>query len=400
MPTIAVPRPPDEESRLAALRRYELLDTAREAAYDDLAAVAATVCDAPVAAISLVDEARVWLKSRIGLDVDELPRDQAFCAHVVLGADVLEVPDAAADTRFAAIPLVTGAAGIRAYAGFPLVTPDGFALGALAVMSPQPGRLAPAQLDALAALARHVVRLVEQRRMMSAYVDVSRALDEFSARTAHDLKNPVAAIRGYADILRRRNGQLDEATRLEILDRLMALAGRTTVMIEEALLQAQSGMSGVAPYCSAGAVVAQTLESAELTNAEVVVDPPIEDWPELATSVVDVHSILANLIANADHYGRSRDGRLRLRVAVVCTDGWATITVEDQGGGVDPSIRADVFEPFVNGPTAPMINPQSSGLGLALVRRVAQLAGGTVALDVTASGARFVVQLPVTALVG
>ncbi len=388
------PMPPDEDARLAALRRYEVLDSAAEAAYDDLAMLAATICEAPIALISLVDESRQWFKSRIGLDVQETSRRESFCAHTLTDGKLLEVEDARLDPRFADNALVLGDPGIVSYTGSPLVTPDGFALGTLCVIGHEPKRLTQLQKDALEALSRQVVRLIEQRRVVTALVDVTRALDEFSARTAHDLKNPVAAIRGYADILRRRNHDLDESTRQEILERLVSLAGRTTVMIDNVLLQARSGMSGVAPYCNSGAVVAQSLATADLANAEVVVDPPEEEWPDLAASVVDVHSILGNLIANADHYGRSRDGRLRLRLSADSSGSQAVFTVEDSGAGVDATIRDEVFEPFVNGPTATVINPQSSGLGLALVRRVAQLAGGDVMLDDTPVGARFVVRLP------
>ncbi|HVF18948.1 MAG TPA: GAF domain-containing sensor histidine kinase [Mycobacteriales bacterium] len=397
MAAIAAPAPADERARLAALRRYEILDSPREAAYDDLARVAATICSAPMAVISFLDESREWVKAQVGIEVDELPRDKSFCPEVVRQPAVLEVPDVAADERFADLPLVYGEPRVRGYAAAPLISSDGFALGTLAVLSPEPLRLDDAQRDAVEALGRQVVRLVEQRRVRTALVDATRALDEFSARTAHDLKNPIAAIRGYADVLYRRSGELDDKTRLEILDRLVALAGRTTDMIDNVLEHVRAGMSGMAPDCSSGEVVAQTIATADLTNAEVVVEPDADEWPHVAASVVDVHSILSNLVANADNYGRSRDGRLRLRLSVRSAGGFAVITVEDAGPGVDPTIRDEVFEPFVNGPVATFINPQSTGLGLALVRRVAQLVGGNVALEDTAVGARFVVRLPVVA---
>ncbi len=160
------PKAWDETARLSALARYEILGTTPEREFDDLARLAALVCDAPIARISFVDREREWHKARIGLEGTEDPRDASFCGHAIELGDVLVVPDAARDERFAHIPLVVGAAGVRFYAGAPLVTTDGQTLGALCVMDRKPREIDPSQVEALRALSRQVIAHLELRRRL------------------------------------------------------------------------------------------------------------------------------------------------------------------------------------------------------------------------------------------
>ena len=158
------PTASDETARLAALARYEILDTAPEREFDDLAKLAALICDAPFARISFVDRDREWFKSRIGIADTEGPRETSLCGHAILGRDVMVVPDTRSDDRFADNPLVHGEAGLRFYAGAPLVTSDGQALGTICVMDRVPRELGPHQLEGLRALARQAVAQLELRR--------------------------------------------------------------------------------------------------------------------------------------------------------------------------------------------------------------------------------------------
>jgi len=166
------PLPPDEAQRLATLRQYEVLDTPLDQSYDDLALLAAHICQTPMAMVSFVDESRQWFKSKIGVTAAETSRDIAFCAHTILHKDeVFEVRDAEQDARFADSPLVTSDPHIRFYAGAPLVAPDGHALGALCVMDRAPRTLTAEQLAALRALSRHVVAQLELRRQARALLN-------------------------------------------------------------------------------------------------------------------------------------------------------------------------------------------------------------------------------------
>ena len=143
------PLPPDEGARLQALLDLQILDTPEEEAFDDLTRLAALICETPIALVSLVDDQRQWFKSRVGLDARETPREQAFCTHAILGAEIFEVPDPLDDPRFRDNPLVTGAPHIRFYAGMPVSSPDGQRIGTLCVIDRQPRQLSPAQREAL-----------------------------------------------------------------------------------------------------------------------------------------------------------------------------------------------------------------------------------------------------------
>jgi GAF domain-containing protein len=154
----------EEFARQRALDTYRLVDSLPEAAYDDIVQLASALCGAPIALISLIDRDRQWFKARTGLDVEQTGRDVAFCDHAIRQPDrVMEVPDATKDARFANNPLVTGAPDIRFYAGMPLVTPGGAAVGTVCVIDREPRQLDDAQRAGLAALARLAMNLMEAR---------------------------------------------------------------------------------------------------------------------------------------------------------------------------------------------------------------------------------------------
>ena len=161
MPAAAIPEV--EAQRIAALERYDVLDTLPEIEYDDLTLLASQICNTPISLISLVASDRQWFKSHRGIELEESPRSISFCAHAIHGEEVFEVPDATLDERFTDNELVTGVAQIRFYAGAPLITPDGLKLGTLCVIDNKPHQLSETQRDALRALARQAVALLELR---------------------------------------------------------------------------------------------------------------------------------------------------------------------------------------------------------------------------------------------
>lgn len=168
------PHPSNEQVRLAELRKYDILDTEPEAAFNSMVQLAAYICQTPFAAISLVDENRQWFKAIYGVDAKETPRDVAFCAHTILQEGPLVVPNALDDFRFCDNPLVTGGLDIRFYAGVPLVTSSGYRLGTLCVIDQQPRELSQEQLDAIKTLADSVMAHLDLRlshKQIRSYVD-------------------------------------------------------------------------------------------------------------------------------------------------------------------------------------------------------------------------------------
>jgi GAF domain-containing protein len=186
----------NEKTRLKVLWQYEVLDTVPEELFDDLTELAARICEAPIALISLVDEKRQWFKSKVGLTVNETSRDVSFCSHAIQQTGLFIVPDAAKDPRFANNPLVTSDPKIRFYAGAPLITPDGYSLGTLCIIDKVPRDLRPDQQQALTILARHVVSQLELRRR-------SRELAHVRQKN-QEAENEVARLRAQLSAARRQ----------------------------------------------------------------------------------------------------------------------------------------------------------------------------------------------------
>lgn len=159
----AYPIPRNENDRLRTLRSYKILDTKPEERFDELTQLAAIICGVPISLITLIDADRQWFKSKVGLEVQETPRAQAFCTHAIMQPEMFEVPDASEDARFSQNPLVTGDPHIRFYAGSPLATSDGHLIGTMCVIDRKPRTLTDEQKKALEILGRQVVANMELR---------------------------------------------------------------------------------------------------------------------------------------------------------------------------------------------------------------------------------------------
>jgi len=157
--------PPDEGERLEALRRYGAFGLLRAAVFDDISRLAAFICRTPISLISLIDTNRQWFLSQSGIGACETSREASFCAHALVGTEMLIVEDAQTDARFARNVMVIGEPFIRFYAGTPLLTPDGYALGTLCVVDCVPRNLTPEQKDALQSLGRLVMTQLEMTRL-------------------------------------------------------------------------------------------------------------------------------------------------------------------------------------------------------------------------------------------
>ncbi len=175
-------RPPNERERVARLKGLEILDSGPERAFDELVSIAAAICEAPTALISLIDEERQWFKARLQFDKRFTPRKDAFCAETILSDSLLIIEDATKDPRFSSNPFVTEKPFVRFYAGAPLITDDQLVIGSLCILDYKPRTLSPAQQSALMALARQVVAQIELRRKLLAVKSTIDTLGESERR--------------------------------------------------------------------------------------------------------------------------------------------------------------------------------------------------------------------------
>lgn len=164
MQSIILPVPQNEEERLSALLDYNILDTISEEEFDDLTLLASSICQVPIALISLIDKDRQWFKSKIGMTDAETSRDISFCQYTIMGDSILEVPNALEDNRFKDNPFVTGQEQIRFYAGAPLIDPNGYAIGSLCVLDRVPRQLSNEQKKSLQTLSKQIINQLELRQ--------------------------------------------------------------------------------------------------------------------------------------------------------------------------------------------------------------------------------------------
>ncbi|MBV8596869.1 MAG: sigma 54-interacting transcriptional regulator [Candidatus Eremiobacteraeota bacterium] len=192
--------PPDEPARLAAVRRYQILDTPPDGAFDDLTAVAAALFKVPIAIVSLVDYDRIWFKSHHGLDASETGREPGLCASAIFSPEVYHIRDASTDVRALANPLVAQGFGLRFYAAAPLRTQDGFNLGTLCIIDRKPRDLSPFEAELLAKLAASVMDQMELRLAARKVAELEQA----ERRISEELRQANEALgeseRGWRDL--------------------------------------------------------------------------------------------------------------------------------------------------------------------------------------------------------
>ncbi len=412
----------EEASRLAVLQRYDILDTPRESAFDDISRLAAHICQAPIALISLVDKDRQWFKSEVGAGVRETPLETSVCAYAIRQRDLFVVPDLRADERFKNYALVTGPPHVRFYAGAVLESPDGHALGTLCVLDYMPRILSAQQAEALRTLARQVMNQLELRNLVDAQraaIEVQRKLDEdlrtalqeaeaankakdrFLAVLSHELRTPLAPalmtatmLAGDASLpasarddarLIQRNIELETRLIDDLLDVSRVINGKLQLHVEHADLNTliQHSMAMCAVDSEARGVPIQL----DLKATRHAVDG----------DSAKLQQLFCNLLKNAIKFTPS-GGTVTVH-SEDTTAGRIRVSVKDSGIGIAPEVLPRLFRPFEQGGSATTDEYGGLGLGLMIAKGIIDAHHGSIAAlsDGQGHGSTLVVELPVTA---
>ena len=397
---IAPDIPPDEPARQAALERYEILDTLPERAYDDVTALVALLCDAPVSLVGLIDRERNWLKSRHGVPMSESPRELSFCGHaIVSGLGIFTVEDARLDPRFADNPLVEEH-GVVAYAGVPLVDGAGFALGTLCAFNVRPMVLDASRREAMQALARQVMYLLERHLRERELERTGRALAErneelasFVGAVSHDIRSPVNNIVELARLVEEDAGEaLDADAREDLAD----LLGCTTSLREY--------IDGLLARYTAEETVGAELETFRLDELFASLDRLVvrdartllflpATRTRIRTQRATLQQVLLNLVANAVKCGTGESTRVEVRFVEREHD--YRFEVVDDGPGIAPERHESIFALFETDGHVARDGTGGTGIGLATVKRLLERSGGSIELDsVPGRGSTFSFTLP------
>ena len=381
------PLPDNETDRLSALYGLDILDSAPEQDFDDIVGLAASVCGTPMALVTLVDTDRQWFKARVGTDLTETSRDLSFCAHAILGQDLLVVPDASKDARFADNPIVDMEGGIRFYAGAPLITTDGYALGTLCVIDNEPRRVDVAQLQALRALARQVTSQMELRRHAVALSNTTARLQELERRkddlaglVGGELRAPLRLMSSYLDNL--GNTGFQDAEMADLVGRATAGHVRGFLdLIHHLTTMAEAGLGSESLHM-------RQIDLTRLTRRAVEAVRPIaatkQIWilnqaggPSLPiiADAVRLEQVLTHLLFAAVKY-TPPGGRVRVGTEI---ESGPTVRVDDMD--MPDGVRPELFPHLYYGAIAHPSEIPGPDHGLAVAKKILDAHHATVALS-------------------
>jgi C4-dicarboxylate-specific signal transduction histidine kinase len=351
----------------------------------------------------------------VGLETQESPRDISFCAHAISSSDIFVVEDATQDSRFTDNPLVTGEPFVRFYAGAPLVTSEGFALGTLCVIDSQPKKLSEQQLDALRSLSRQVVALLELRRshfslqesfqelkkqsqvvakQQEKLVNVAKmaALGRMAGGMAHEINNPLAIIVGKTQNLLDliRHAQLDNQYGIQSLEVIEKTAWRISEIVKGLRVFADDVDKAPLEIASVDTILGEVndffLEKFKESKIELTFLG--SSSLQVKCRPVQIYRLLLNLMFNAEDAVTHLSERW-IQISSTVQNGRVRISVTDSGSGIPREIQSKIMEPFFT--TKP--TGSGVGLGLSVSKGLAASNGGSLSLDTSQSHTTFVLEL-------
>ena len=392
----------NEEERLAELLSYDVLDTEAEQLFDDLTTLASQICETPIALISLIDPDRQWFKSRVGLDAEETSREIAFCSHAILQEEVFEVPNATLDPRFHDNPLVTGSPDIRFYAGAPLITPSGHAIGTLCAIDRKPRTLTEAQKTSLQTLSKSVVAHLELKRKNRELERTSQFKSDFLSYISHEIRTPLNAINTFSRLLEGEAKKLDLPPSFTTPLSHVSQSGERLLEIVNSVLDIKQIEAGKMRVMARAVITSDFfthLFSLTKVRAE---DSGITFFTSIDKSVPDslffddtkFGQVALNLLSNAIKF--TNKGK-SVKAQVKYKNGKVIFNVIDEGIGISEDDQKRLFEPFERMGNAQEIS--GTGLGLNISRRLIDLMDGTIKVSSKLNhGTRISVTLPADAL--
>jgi signal transduction histidine kinase/CheY-like chemotaxis protein len=388
----------DEAARLKALYDYDVLDTDAEKIFDDLTQLAAQICETPITLISLVDPNRQWFKSKVGLEAEETSRDIAFCAHAIHQREIFEVEDTLQDIRFFDNPLVTSAPNIRFYAGTPLVSQDGHAIGTLCVIDDKPNKLTRDQRQALEVLGRSVISQMELRKKIKELKQANVHKTEFLSNMSHELRTPLNAIIGFSRLM------LDDIEHQKLPAKFseyishIDYSGKRLLSVVNSVIDLNKIEAGMMQVQIESVCLKELISDLEgmlaITANEKDVELSINISDNLPTHInidpAKISQIITNLVHNAIKF---TDSGKWVKVEFSLSSENLLITVADQGVGISSTDQTKLFGKFQQvGQTK---CSEGSGLGLSIIQGLVELLGGTIkVLSTLGSGSIFKVILP------
>ncbi|MGB3592415.1 MAG: GAF domain-containing sensor histidine kinase [Nonlabens sp.] len=375
--------PLNEAKRQEAVEKYKLLDTMPEESYDNITSIVSSICKAPIALITLIDRERNYFKAKLGVDINEAPRDLSFCSHAInQDDDIMIVPDARKDVRFIDNPIVDEFKTVF-YAGVQLIDKNGFKLGTLCVYDHKPRRLNEQQIKALKALAKNVMLLFEQRYQNYVLEQTEERLRErneelkdFAGIVSHDLKAPLSNVMMIGDLLLKKEQNLSKQS-VEYIDRLKDSAGSMSRYIDGMLTFYKSDELVTNEYDEVSYIdiIEDVISMTVLDNNTNVIYRPTQDTTIL-TNQIALEQILINLVTNSVKYG-DKDKTV-IEISLDVQEENYVFTIRDNGSGIASNKLPSVFKLFYTAAESDKNGQSGTGIGLATVSRLLEHMEGKI----------------------
>jgi signal transduction histidine kinase len=368
------------------IEQYDVVGAAEDADLHAIARIAAHICGARSAMVNLLTESEQHTVAGENFALGTARRDDSMCATTLRLAHAVHVPDATTDDRFAANPFVTGELGsIRFYAASLLTTPSGTTVGTLCVSDEVPHELEPSQRAALDALADQAVQVLsmrgQQRALTRSNAELTRSnadLGQFTGRVAHDLRNPITAIKGFLDLAQGAFGAELSGRARECVEYAAEATDRMADLVNGLLAFAAVGGQPRREEVPLGEVVASVVQDVTGLLKDTGGRIDVGELPTVATDPTLVRQLLQNLVSNGLKYSRPGVAPVVQVQGTAGDDGWS-LSVTDNGRGIPTEDREAVFELFVRLPGGR--DEAGSGIGLATCARITDALGGRLTLS-------------------